>query len=151
MKQLIQMFLFDLKTSMKNFMGAYIVIVPVIILIILRTFLPSVESTSANIAVVTNGPNAVEQEIIEALDSFADVTTYDTIEDMERKLRGAGSAEGLYWDPAEEQYVAVLERTRESNTVFSIASRVVRQHYYRKHNPDAPAINQYTPNSPTKF
>ncbi len=144
MKQLIQMFLFDLKTSMKSFMGGYIVIVPVIILIILRTFLPSVASTSANIAVVTNGPNAVDQEIIEALDSFAEVTTYDTIEDMERKLRGSGSAEGLYWDPAEEQYVSVLERTRESNTVFSIAARVVRQHYYRKDNPSAPYINQFT-------
>ena len=144
MKQLMQMFLFDLKTSMKTLMGGYIVIIPIFILIILRTLLPSVESTSANIAIVADGPNAVDQEIIEALDSFADVTTYDTIEDMERKLRGAGSAEGLYWDPAEEQYVSVLERTIESNEVFSIAARVVRQHYYRKHNPDAPYINQYT-------
>lgn len=144
MKQLMQMFLFDLKTSMKSFMGGYIVIVPVVILIILRTFLPSVESTSANIAVVADGPNAVEQEIIDALDSFADVTTYDTIEDMERKLRGVGSTEGLYWDPADEQYVSVVERTRESNTVFSTAARVVRQHYYRKNNPDAPYITRYT-------
>ncbi len=144
MKQLMQMFLFDLKMSMKSFMGGYIVIVPVIILIILRTFLPSVESTSSNIAVVADGPNAVEQEIIDALDNFADVTTYDTIEDMERKLRGVGSTEGLYWDPADEQYVSVVERTRESNSVFSTAARVVRQHYYRKNNPDAPFITQYT-------
>lgn len=144
MKQLMHMFLFDVKTSMKSFMGGYIVIVPVIILIVLRTFLPSVESTSANIAVVADGPNAVEKEIIEALENFADVTTYDSIEDMERKLRGTGTAEGLYRDPVEKQYVSVLERTKESNTVFSTTARVVRQHYYRKDNPDAPYINRFT-------
>ncbi len=143
MKQLMQMFLFDLRTSMKNIMGGYILIVPMIMLIVLRTFIPSVESTSANVAIVADGPNAVDQEIIVALESFADVTTYDTIEDMERKLRGAGSAEGLYWDPAEEQYVSVLERTIEGNEVFSVAARVVRQHTYGMNDP-APAISQFT-------
>ena len=144
MKQLIQLFIFDIKTSMKSFMGGYIIIVPLLILVILRTFLPSVESTSANVAVVTSGPNAVEQTIVDALDEFADVSTYDSIEAMERKLRGTGTAEGLYWDPAAEQYVSVVERTIESNTVFSTAARVVRQHYFRKDNPDAPYINRYT-------
>ena len=143
MKQIVQMFVFDLKTSMKSFMGGYVVIVPVIILIVLRTFLPSVASTSVNVAVVASGPNAVEAEIIDTLDSFADVTTYDTIEDMERKLRGTGSVEGLYWDPAEKQYVSVVERARESNTVFSTGARIVRQHYFRKDNPNAPHIIRY--------
>ncbi|MCD6120339.1 MAG: ABC transporter permease [Spirochaetales bacterium] len=144
MRQLIQMFLFDLRTSMKSFMGAYIVIVPIAILIILQSFLPSVESTSANIAVVSSGPNAVEKEIIKALDSFADVTTYDTIKDMERKLRGVGSSEGLYWDPLKKQYVSVLERNRKNNAAFSIAARVVRQYYYRKNNPNTAAISHFT-------
>ena len=144
MKQLIQMFMLDFKTSMKSFMGGYMVIVPVIILMILRFFLPSVESTSANVAVVASGPNAVEQEIIDSLDNFANVTTYDSIEGMENKLRGTGSAEGLYWDPDEKQYVSVVERTRESNTAFSTGARIVRQHYFRKDNPNAPFIIRYT-------
>lgn len=151
MKQLMQTFLFDLRTSMNSFMGGYVVIVPVVILIILRTFLPSVESTSANIAIVASGPNAVAQDIIEELDSFADVSTYDTIEDMERKLRGAGSAEGLYWDPTAEQYVSVLERTSEGNTIFSVAARVIRQHTFRKNNSNAPYINQYTHGVPPEL
>ena len=100
MKQLLQLFAFDVKSSMKSFMGGYIIIVPMVILIILRTFLPSVESTSATVAVVTKGPNAVDEAIIDSLEAFADVKAYDTIEDMEQKLRGPGSAEGLYWDPA---------------------------------------------------
>ena len=144
MKQLIQLFIFDIKTSMKSFMGGYIIIVPLLILVILRTFLPSVESTSANVAVVTSGPNAVEQTIVDALDEFADVSTYDSIEAMERKLRGTGTAEGLYWDPEAKQHVSVLERTRESNTVFSVAARVVRQLTYRSDNPSAPRISRYS-------
>ena len=151
MKQLIRMFVIDLKTSMKSFMGGYIVIVPMVILLILRTFLPSVESTSANIAIVTSGPNAVEQGIVDALDSFAEVTRYDTIEGMERKLRGSGSAEGLYWDPESAQYVSVLERARESNTVFSVAARVVRQYAYRKDDPGAPSITRYTHGVPPEL
>ena len=125
-------------------MGGYIIIVPLVILFVLRGFLPSVESTSVNVAVVAEGPNAVEQNIIDALDRFADVSTYDSIEQMERKLRGTGSAEGLYWDPDEGQHVSVVERTRESNTIFSVGARVVRQHIYRKHNADAPRISRYT-------
>ena len=144
MKQMLQLFVFDLKSSMKSFMGGYIIIVPMVILIILSTFLPSVESTSATVAVVAEGANAVEQELIEALDAFADVKKYDTIEDMERKLRGTGSAEGLYWDPKTGQYVSVVERTRESNTVFSAAARVVRQYTYMKDNPAAPTITRYS-------
>ena len=144
MRQLIQMFIFDLKMSMKTFMGGYIVIVPMLILIILRTFLPSVESTSVNVAVVSKGANAVAQEIIDELQLFAEVMTYDTIEDMERKLRGTGTAEGLYWDPEAEQYVSVVERTKESNTVFSTGARIVRQYYLRRDNPDTPRITRYS-------
>ena len=144
MRQLTRVFLFDIKASMNSFMGAYMLIVPSVILFILRTFLPSVESTAANIAIVASGPNAVEQEIVETLHGFTDVTTYDTIEDMEQKLRGTGNVQGLYWDPVEEQYVSVLERTTESNTIFSAGTRVVRQHYFRKDNPNAPYINRYS-------
>ena len=144
MKQLSQLFVFDIKSSMKSFMGGYIIIVPMIILVILRTFLPSVESTSATVAVVSDGPNAIEQGLIDELDRFADVKLYDTIEGMERKLRGTGSAEGLYWDADAGQYVSVVERTRESNTIFSTGARVVRQYTYRKDNPGAPSISRYT-------
>ena len=144
MKQLVQLFLFDVKSSMKSFMGGYIIIVPMVILIILRMFLPSVANTTSTIAVVTEGPNAVEQGLIDELDAFADVKRYDTIDEMERKLRGTGSAEGLYWDPDADQFVSVVERTRESNTIFSVAARVVRQYTYQMDNPNAPRITRYS-------
>ncbi|MCK5023030.1 MAG: hypothetical protein KAS04_02560, partial [Candidatus Aenigmarchaeota archaeon] len=96
MRQLIQMFLCDVKLNTKSFMGAYIVIVPMIILIVLSRFLPTVADSTVTIAVVTEGPNAVKQEIISALDEFADIEKYDSIEDMKQKLRAIGIAEGLY-------------------------------------------------------
>jgi ABC-2 type transport system permease protein len=136
---------------MKSFMGGYIIIIPFVILIILRTFLPSVESTSANIAIVANGPHAVEQELIDTLDSIADVSLYDTIEEMERKLRGSGSAEGLYWDNDVEQYVSVVERTRESNTIFSYGARIVRQFAYNRTEVDAPTITRFTSGVPVEL
>lgn len=151
MRQVFQMFLIDMKMSMKSFMGGYIVIVPILALLILRGFLPSVESTSANIAVVTSGPNAVEEGLIEALESFADVSTYETIEDMEQKLRGAGSAEGLYWDPGTEQYVSVLERNLESNKAFSVGARVVRQYTLDKVRPDAARLTSFSHGVPPEL
>lgn len=144
MKQLLQIFIFDVKSSMKSFMGGYIIIVPMVILVILRTFLPSVASTSATVAVVTEGPHAVEASIIAELETFADVKSYGTVEDMERKLRGTGSAEGLFRDPDTGQYVSVVERTRESNTVFSVGARVVRQVKFREENPGAAAITNFS-------
>ena len=144
MRQLIQMFLCDVKLNTKSFMGAYIVIVPMIILIVLSRFLPTVADSTVTIAVVTEGPNAVKQEIISALDEFADIEKYDSIEDMKQKLRAIGIAEGLYWDPDKDQYVSVLERTPEKNKIFSFASKYIRQIYYKKNYPDAPRVTLFS-------
>lgn len=143
MRQLIQMFKFDLKSNMQSFMGAYMILVPMIMILILRFFLPSMDSTAATIAVVTEGPHAVKQEVIDELEAFAKVKTYDSIEDMEQKLRGTGTAEGLYWDPENEQYVSVLERNIEKNKSFSTGSRVIRQYYVEENFPDRAKTNTF--------
>lgn len=151
MRQVVQMFLIDMKMSMKSFMGGYIVIVPILILIILRGFLPSMESTTANIAVVASGPNALEEELIESLESFANVGTYDSIEAMEQKLRGADSAEGLYRDPETGQYVSVLERSLESNKAFSVGARVVRQYTLEKLYPGTERVTTFSAGVPPEL
>lgn len=151
MRQLFHTFLIDVRMSAKSFMGGYMIIVPVIILIVLRTFVPSVESTTTTIAVVSEGDHAVEQGLIDALGEFANVISYESIEKMEQKLRGSGSAEGLYWDPAAGQYVSVVERTRESNTIFSVGARVVRQYTYHQLYPGGPRITSYTHDVPPEL
>lgn len=151
MRQLIQTFLIDVRMSIKSFMGVYMLIVPTIILIVLRTFIPSVESTSANIAVVTAGPNAVDPALVESLEQFAHVVSYETVEEVEQRLRGTGSFEGLYWDPAAGQYVSVVERSRDGNTLFSGGARVVRQFTYQSIDPDGPTITRYSHGVPPEL
>ncbi len=144
MRQLFQMFKFDLKSNMSGFMGSYMIIVPLLMILVLRFFLPSMDSTAATIAVVTEGPHAVKQEVINELEAFAKVKTYDTIEDMEQKLRGTGTVEGLYWDPDNGQYVSVLERNIKSNIAFSSGARVIRQYYVKENYPDEAKTNTFT-------
>ena len=143
MKQLYKIFLFDLRMNMKSVMGVYMLGVPLIILLVLRSFLPAVDDASVTIAAVTEGPYAVDAGLLSELDRYADIPGYDSIEKMENKLRGAGSAEGLYYDPEAGQYVSVLERNVANNQKFSVSSRIIRRYLYEKQNPGAGSIIDY--------
>ena len=70
---------------------------------------------------------------------------------MEQKLRGTGTAEGLYWDPAAQQYVSVRERSLKGDTIFSVASRYIRQLYYQKNYPDASRITEFLHGVPAEL
>ncbi len=151
MKQVFRMFLFDMKLSLKSFMGAYIATVPLVILVILRLFLPSVEDTTVTIVAVTEGANAVRQEVVDRLGSFAEIRSVASVDEMEQRLKQAGTAEGLYWDPAGDRYTSVLERTREDNTVFSHAARFLRQDYHRSKHPEAPPVTTFVHGIPDEL
>ena len=151
MRQLTQMFKFDIKSTFKSFMGAYMVIVPMIMIIVLKFFLPSMDSTAATIAVVTEGSHAVKQEVIDELETFAKVKTFATIEDMEQKLRGTGTVEGLYWDHDKKQYVSVLERNIKKNTAFSNGARVIRKYYVKENYPDRTNTNTFVYHVPDEL
>lgn len=151
MKQLIQMFFFDVKMNTKSFMGAYMLIVPMVLLLVLQGFLPTVQSASITFAIVIEGPYAVEDKITQALDEFGDIKRYGTIEEMERELRGAGFAEGLYRDPENGQYVAVTERSLFEETIFSYSARYIRQIYYRENYPDAPRVTEFSYSVPPEL
>jgi ABC-type Na+ efflux pump permease subunit len=143
MKQLVQMFWIDVRLSFKSYIGIFMLVVPFIILLVLRFFLPSVENAGATFAVVADGPNAVERQVIDELDQYGTVSEYETIEQMENRLRGAGEAEGLFYDPEAGQYVSLLERNLESNSAFSVGSRVIRQLYLAENYPGLEPVVQY--------
>src|SRR6056297_2821377 len=151
MRQIINIFKFDIRSGTKDFIILYIVLVPLLILYILSTFLPSIESSSVTIAAVTEGRHAVESELIEKLSEFADVKSYDSIEKVEKKLMGSGSTEGLYYDHVNKQYVAVMEHSEESSHLFSITSQIIRQHYYEKNYPNQPDINKFSARVPEEL
>ena len=144
MKQLVSMIWIDVRLSFKSYVGFFMLIVPLIILLVLNFFIPTVENAGASFAVVTEGPNAVDSAVIAELDQYGTVSEYATIEAMNNRLRGAGQAEGLYWDPAAEQYVSVMERSLSSENVFSTAARIIRQQYQTETYPDAPAPIEFS-------
>ncbi|MDD3095256.1 MAG: ABC transporter permease [Candidatus Neomarinimicrobiota bacterium] len=143
MKQLFRVFTFDIRNTFKDIINSYMVFTPLIILIVLRLFIPSVESSSSTLAVVDRGEHGVDSALIAELDRFAVIKTYGSVADMEKKLRGTGSAEGLYRDPVKDQYVSVMERNLPGNTFFSFAAPLIRQHYYRNHYPGAGYMNTF--------
>lgn len=151
MRQLIQMFIFDMKMSWKSFMGAYMLIVPALILIILRLFIPTVESTTGTLAVVTEGKHAVDSDLILWIEEIGEVKPVAGIEKMEQRLRGAGSVEGLYFDPENSQYVSVLERSAEWNHHFSLAARFIRQSAVRSRYPDHAAAITFSSQVPEEL
>jgi ABC-2 type transport system permease protein len=151
MKQLWRIFLFDIRMSFKNFMGAYLLIIPMVILLILRSFLPAVDSSSANFAVINEGPNAVDRELIATLDEIGDVSFYSTIEELEDRMAAIGEIEGLYWDPEAGQYVSLVEKTREDNENFTLASRYIRQQYFKENYPQVPRLIDFSAGVPPEL
>ena len=144
MRQVLHVFLLDLRMNMKNFTGVYMLVVPMAILLVLRVFIPTVESTSVTLAVVSEGEHAVSQEMINEIDAYATVLTYDSIDAMEQKLKGAGSAEGIYYDPEAEQYVSVLEESPEANNAFSSGATILRQVTAAQEQGQAPQILEFS-------
>ena len=132
MKQIFQLFLGDFRMNLKHWMGAYMVVVPLAILLILRFFIPSMENSKSTIAVVTAGSYAVPASMVDVLKDYARVKEYPDIESMEQKLRSTGSAEGLYYLSAEDRYVSVLEKSLKGNESFSVAAQVIRQQYHHQ-------------------
>jgi ABC-2 type transport system permease protein len=151
MKQLWRIFLFDIRMSFKNFMGAYLLIIPMVILLILRSFLPAVDSSSANFAVINEGPNAVDQELIATLDEIGDVSFYSTIEELEDRMAAIGEIEGLYWDPVAGQYVSLVEKTGEDNELFTLAARYIRQQYLGDNYPELPRLIDFSAGVPPEL
>ncbi len=89
--------------------------------------------------------------MVQVLDPYAKIKEYASIEDMEKKLRGTGSVEGLYWNDESQQYVSVLEKSPKGNEAFSVASQIIRQHYYQLKNGNSEPIVTFTAGVPAEL
>lgn len=151
MRQFMQIVRAEVGMALRDFYAAYVIIVPMVILLVLRFFLPSVESTAVTVAIVDEGPNAVEASVIAELERYATVVRYDSVEAVEQRLRGSGSVEGLYRDPARGQYVSLLEENVEGNQLFSTGARAVRMATMRTEYPDVPSPIVFSHAVPTEL
>jgi len=103
------------------------------------------------LAIVTEGENAVSQEIVEVLDPYAKIMEYPSIEAMEQKLRGIGSTEGLYWNSKEEKFISVLEKSPKGNSMFSVAGQIIRQYFFMQENGDTEPIVSFKSGVPDEL
>lgn len=139
MRQFFHILRSEVSMALKDFYAAYVIIMPMVILLVLRFFLPSLESTAVTVAIVDEGPAAVEASVVEELERYANVVRYASVDEVEARLRGSGSVEGLYRDPSSGQYVSLLEENVEANELFSTGARAVRMATMRTDYPDAPS------------
>lgn len=151
MKQIYEIFMGDFRMNMKHWMGAYMAVVPLAILLILRFFIPGMENSKATLAVVTEGSYAVPAEMVLELNDYVRVKEYASIEAMEQKLRSTGSAEGLYYDQDKGQYVSVLEKNLKGNAAFSVAAQVIRRAAHEADRGDQASVVQFTAQVPEEL
>lgn len=81
----------DLKTSVRNFITLYILVVPIIFAIIINVFSPGINDTTVEIALL-EGENPSQVEYFE---QFAKVELLDTVEAVENRVRKRDNILGL--------------------------------------------------------
>lgn len=148
MRQLAQMVLIDVRMSLKSFVAAYMLVAPLLILVVFRLFIPSVQGTTATIAAVTTGPEAVAEDLLADLDRLFDLEHYETVERMEARLRGAGTVEGLYREAESGTYVSVVEEGSAANERFSVGAAAVRQYLLDRDYPDRRRVVRFQTSVP---
>ena len=82
-KKIFIIFQRDLKTSIRNFITLYIIVVPVIFAVIINVFSPGINDTTVEI-VLLEGENIQQSEYFK---QFAKVELLETIEDVENRVK----------------------------------------------------------------
>lgn len=82
-KKIVLIFMMDLKTSVRNFLTLYILVVPIIFAIIINVFSPGINDTTVEI-VLLEGENLQQSEYFK---QFAKVELLGTLEAIENRVR----------------------------------------------------------------
>lgn len=82
MKRILVIFVRDIKVNVKDFLPLYIIIIPILFGIAVNLIAPSINDTTVNIALV-EGDNP---EMVEYLEDFAKITTYEDKEALEERV-----------------------------------------------------------------
>lgn len=100
-KKILLIFQRDLKTSVRNFITLYILVVPVIFAIIINVFSPGINDTTVEI-VMLEGENLSQVEYFE---QFAKVELLDTVEAVENRVRKRDNIVGLLPDEGDDYFI----------------------------------------------
>jgi hypothetical protein len=91
----------DIKTSVRNFMTLYILVVPVIFAVIINVFSPGINDTTVEIALL-EGENTHQSEYFK---QFAKVELLGTLEDIEDRVRKRDNIIAILPDQTDEYFI----------------------------------------------
>ncbi len=91
MKRILAIVGRDITSGKRDFIYAYIMIVPFVMALILKAIIPGVDTTTINVAVL----DTLEPQLIEYLDEFAKVKEFETIQDIRVRVSKTDDYLGL--------------------------------------------------------
>lgn len=119
MKKVFLIFQRDIKTSVRNFLTLYIIVVPVIFAVIINVFSPGINDTTIEVALLSGG----DQEQIQYLQQFAKVEQLDTLEAVEERVRKRDNLVAMLPDDKGEYYI--LAQGNEPDYIVDYAKNLL--------------------------
>lgn len=100
-KKILLIFQRDMKTSVRNFITLYILVVPIIFAVIINVFSPGINDTTVEIALL-EGENPSQVEYFE---QFAKVELLGTVDAVENRVRKRDNIVGLLPGEGEDYFI----------------------------------------------
>lgn len=94
LRKIFAIFLRDTVSNRRDFLALYIIIVPIIFAILINLVTPSINDTTVNLAMI-EGENP---EMVEHLESYAKVSTYDDLDAIEERVMRRDEVFGVVKD-----------------------------------------------------
>lgn len=123
-KKILYIFQRDLKTSIRNFITLYILVVPIIFAIMINVFSPGINDTTVEIAMLKGG----QTDQVEYFEQFASVELIDTIEALEDRVAKRDNIIGVLSEPSSDYYI--LTQGNEPDYLVESVKNLVSFSYY---------------------
>ncbi|WP_430886184.1 ABC transporter permease [Fusibacter sp. JL216-2] len=123
-RKILIIFQRDLKTSVRNFITLYIIVVPVIFSVIINVFSPGINDTAVEVLLL-DGENTEQTEYFQ---KFAKVELMQTLEDIENRIRKRDNIVAVVPNQAGDYYL--LSQGNEPDYIIDyVKSLTTFEHY----------------------
>lgn len=123
-RKIILIFKRDIRTSVRNFITLYILVVPIIFAVVINIFSPGISDTSIELALLEN--ENIEQT--EFFKKFAKVELLGSIEAMENRVRRRDNIIGVIPDGNDGYYI--LAQGNEPDYIVNYAKKMITFDHY---------------------
>ncbi|MDY0236898.1 MAG: ABC transporter permease [Gudongella sp.] len=123
-RKVLLIFKRDLKTSIRNFITLYIIVVPIMFAIMINVFSPGINDTTVDI-VILKGENQKQEEYFK---QFAKVETLENIEDIEERVKKRDNIVGVL--PSKNDEYFILTQGNEPDYVVDYVKNLTTFDYY---------------------